>query len=831
MSTPKPLQGHLPSSASKQQPRPTGPTPALTPSASSPPTSAPRSVPSPAYLHVNNVSVTKSGKSPFGKTPQLSSTPHGSTGTPNVGGNAAGTPKSVGGSSPAAGMLEAVKMGRGRSGTGTGVGTPKPGATLGSGTGSTPGLSGAGLGIGGVGGAGGLLDGSLAGTGVGGLVVRDKEQEWRRRMNSIVGVLGKSWGRVSQEGVERCARRLGLECLWEDGGGAGASFTGSGGLEKNRTLSIAGQGLLVDVEFKGEVVNSVVLSFPTSGESSGKHAAGGAEVLKKDLEGFEHGWYVLLDNFARNLESLANLDKLGREGVSCFDAIDGIYTSLKKVADWEIESVKRELPESRVEDAAEREIMCKKSGMPQMHIKGKVGLHLEYWVQRRLVPGRKRKSGEMDTFNPERSREEKKPKTWTAAIDCEASSASLYPSIRVSSAWVSENVEKELDLSDDLFTSPESSSIDWLEPPLTYKNSSAPPIAPDTMTLDNNQPDIRFVMRLDPPVVVPLQIAQNIYAAVGAPWPETSSTTYMSLLFPDAKAHPALKLNLSMDTRIFTRKIPTFSDPKSTTEPTFKPHKYTFFTGKSESAHEIKEIPFVHPRQIGMVLPFLRQWAFLGDILKRSFPTPPPTATPAKENTSLSKAQGSIHTSSQPSTQSSFLGSQSSKYSPKKTPAPRRNQKAENSDTESDTSTDSESSSSDWDMDANTKMGRSTTNTSVSTSSPTRSHPPHSFSKIEAEHPLNIDVSLILLPTPQLTILIPVPAKSTEKSETVKIQFLVEQNGEVQVVQDPDGEGEEENGDWEHRIGKVLGVGEDLGVLAEWVRRQEAQKSHDTMMD
>lgn len=771
----------------------------------------------------------KAGKSPFGKTPQLAGTPHG---TPNVGGNnAAGTPKSVGGSSPAPGMLEAVKMGRGRSGTGTGAGTPKPGATVGSGAGSTPGPTGAaaGLGIGGVGGAGGLLNGNLAGSAVGpgGLAVRDKEQEWRRKMNDIVDVLGKDWGRVSQEGVERCAKRLGLACLWEDGGGPGASFTGSGGLEKNRTLSIAGHGLLVDVEFRGEVVIGVVLSFPTGAEASGKHAPAGAEVLKNDLEGFEHGRYVLLDRFARNLESLANLDKLGEEGVSCFDAIDGIHTSLRRIYDWEIEIMKRELPESRVEDAVEREVMCKKSGAPQMHIKGKVGLQLEYWMERRLVPGRKRNADEMETDKPDSLREEKKPRTWSATIDCEASSASLYPSIRVSDAWVGENVEKELELSDDLFTSPESSAIDWLEPPLTYKNASTAPIAPDTMTLENNQPNVRFIMRLDPPVIVPLQIAQNIYAAVGAPWPTISSTTYTSLLFPDAKAHPPTKLNLSTDTHTFTRQIPIFSNAQSGDEPIFKTHKYTFFTAKHELAHQIKVIPFEHPRQIGMVLPLLRQWAFLGDLLKRSlptplpapFPSPSPSPSPAKPVLSSQKTQGSAYMSSQAAAQASlsFISSQSStRSSTKKRPPP----KYSNSDTETDTDTEPETDDTDdWDLN----MGRSTTNTSLSNSSPTRSQQPPTVPRSTTEHrsrPLNIDVSLSLSPTPQITLILPTKS-ATGEANTAKVQFSVERNGEVQLVQE-DSQGESQGqgqGEWEHKLGKAIAVSEDLGVVAEWVRR------------
>lgn len=71
--------------------------------------------------------------------------------------------------------------------------------------------------------------------------VKDQEEERKMRLETIVRLLGQRWGYVSREGVERCARRVGLECLWED------EISGAEG----RTLSIAGNSVLVEWSRRG----------------------------------------------------------------------------------------------------------------------------------------------------------------------------------------------------------------------------------------------------------------------------------------------------------------------------------------------------------------------------------------------------------------------------------------------------------------------------------------------------------------------------------------------------------------------------------------------------
>lgn len=64
---------------------------------------------------------------------------------------------------------------------------------------------------------------------------RGDEEERKRRIESILSMLRDRPGRVSEEGLERLAKRTELECLWDDGPNG------------ERTLSMAGSGLLLEV--------------------------------------------------------------------------------------------------------------------------------------------------------------------------------------------------------------------------------------------------------------------------------------------------------------------------------------------------------------------------------------------------------------------------------------------------------------------------------------------------------------------------------------------------------------------------------------------------------
>ncbi|KAL8735855.1 MAG: hypothetical protein Q9181_002660 [Wetmoreana brouardii] len=444
---------------------------------------------------------------------------------------------------------------------------------------------------------------------------RDQEEERRLRLDQVVSLLGQRWGYASSEGLERCARRVGLDCQWED------EVPGAEG----RTLSIAGNTVLLDVQFlgKGDEVGNVTLAFPEREDGDwGRTSTEGAEVFKKNLQGAEEErrGYVLLDPFVQNLERLARLDRLGTGGVNCFDAIEGLGGALRKLWDFELKKGK----EQKAMEEVELDAMCGSSGKPTMHAEGRIGLALQYWMDRRHLSRRKRKRDEMDVDEPpeERKQATEQSMIWSLAIECEASSADAYPSIRVSDNWVSVS-ELPIDQPEpdqQNFTTA-NSTIEWQEPLPTANTADT-----SATTLDATKaPDIRFVAHLQPPVLVPLQTALNIYASVGSPLPADSlqqPSTYTSLLLRNFHASAS---EITAERNI---PVPTADGID------MKTHRYTLFpTSQQETyAVSISLIPFSHPRQIILLLPVLRQWALVSSLLRRCFDNACKQETAPREN-------------------------------------------------------------------------------------------------------------------------------------------------------------------------------------------------------
>jgi len=437
------------------------------------------------------------------------------------------------------------------------------------------------------------------------VAAQDQEEERKRRTEAIVGMMSTRWGFVSQEGVERCARRQGLECLWEEGMGE----------ERKRTLMIAGDVVLVDVEFRGEGVRGVVLQFDRSSESVVAGAGAAGEVLGIDLKGEGGAGYVNLDNFVGNLERLAGMDRLGGAEVNCFDAVDGIYRSLDKVFHWDISDRESKNEKQGEKEASVAEAICRQNGRPMMHTRGRVGLALQYWIERRHVSGKQSTAEEMDAETIEPPEDLDESIVWSAIIECEASPAELYPPIRISDAWVSEAVGKSTSTANPMIDN----SIDWQDPPPTFLPPKSPTDGVGPIELDRNTqprtPDVRFVAKFEPPVIVPLQTAIQIHTSIGSPLTQESllPTTYESLIFSDIDGQDAL-----LTAPRSTEKTATSYDP---TGGTISPHRHmsTLLIQSNDYARAITDLPFSHPRQIIALLPILRQWALTASILRRSF--------------------------------------------------------------------------------------------------------------------------------------------------------------------------------------------------------------------
>ena len=457
--------------------------------------------------------------------------------------------------------------------------------------------------------AGGLTPGALVvgagkvggGSSIAGLGVVEAEEERRRRVGLMRDLLATRWGIVGQEGVERCARRCGLECLWEGEAGQGGG---------RRVLSIAGEGLLVEVDFVGDAVEKVGLDFPGMSMGDGEKVKGG-EVLGRSLMGEGEGGYKRLEAFAGNLERLGRMDRAGAGAVNCFDAVDGVGKSLKMVYEKEVEHERREGRERPTDD-----VMCGRTGRPAVHARGKVGLALQFWKDQRLVT-KQTVEDAMEVDGPaENDDDDKADQVYSAMIECESCLTELYSSVRISKSWVRERLDSAMEV-DALHIS--DTGLEWLEPPGDIQTASSTEIG------EGKQPNARFMARLEPQLVVSLPTAITLLESVGFPIPQESimMTTFESLVFANTNPSPVFNTPHTLQNgapKIFEKAVTSYN---TTTETwTTHQHEYTLCTPQRDFARTLSDLPFRHPMQIINLLPHLRQWALVGSILRRTLTAP-----------------------------------------------------------------------------------------------------------------------------------------------------------------------------------------------------------------
>ncbi|KAI1372925.1 mediator of RNA polymerase II transcription subunit 1-domain-containing protein [Hypoxylon crocopeplum] len=458
---------------------------------------------------------------------------------------------------------------------------------------------------------------------VGGLVAaagRTDEEDRKKRIDAVIAALwAQNSGRVSNQGLERLAIHLNLECLWEDVKGGG---------ENAKTLIIAGQTMAVEVGITNHVVHSASLTFSEPIPSLDKHVDRASAILLKDLS-LAPGQSPLtkrLTQFRANLERLATLDKLSvTPGLSCHEAIVGIWESLERLHRWDVQKLREDPTYSNMSEERLRIFaLCLRHGCPLMHTRGRVGLSFDYWKERRKIGS--------TTVDTERF------KTWAILIECAPESSMVYNPVRASDKWIGPDIEKS-DFTEEDMISGAGTILDWLEPP----NILLPP-SEETKAesgLENvaslsgpKPPDVVFMATFDPPVIVPHVVAQEIYK-ISATNPPLSSVTFDALMYPIADGSsydPSEPREI-----IFTQTVPTFfgnlhGQPQD--EPVLKAHRNTLFIYKPVYGQILTQVPFSHPKDLITMQPLLRQYAFLSLLLTNSL-TPKnerPTAKEADED-------------------------------------------------------------------------------------------------------------------------------------------------------------------------------------------------------
>ncbi|KAI1737616.1 mediator of RNA polymerase II transcription subunit 1-domain-containing protein [Xylaria scruposa] len=464
---------------------------------------------------------------------------------------------------------------------------------------------------------------------VGGLVGganRSDEDDRKKRMDAVIQALWSfDTGRVSNDGLERLATRLGLECLWES-----ASTSG----ENDKVLVIAGRTMAVEVAIKNHVVYHASLTFNEPSPTLDKHVEKASAILFTDLAlgPGESQLTKMLSKFRVNLEHLASLDKLSiTPGLNCHEAVAGVWESLEKLHRWDVERLREDPALSdKPEEYLRVRALCNRHGCPLMHTRGRIGLTLDYWKQYHNYPGTKVGSGN--------------GKTWGVLIDCATVDTMVYTPVRVSDKWIGPNVVKTDSIDDEVMaaTGP---ILDWLEPP----NTILPPTEEakseggleTTTGLSAPKPiEVAFMATFDPPVVVTHGVAMEIYkiSAFNAP---LSTSTFDNLLFPVPESENYDPSEPRVMT--FTQTVPTFADiRKGQKEPDLKAHRNTLLVDKPVYGHVVTQVPISHPKDLMPMLPMLRQYAFLSLLLANSFKPREgreaiplvPESRPTKEGTS-----------------------------------------------------------------------------------------------------------------------------------------------------------------------------------------------------
>ncbi|KAL3461008.1 mediator of RNA polymerase II transcription subunit 1-domain-containing protein [Aspergillus heterothallicus] len=465
----------------------------------------------------------------------------------------------------------------------------------------------------------GIHDGDIQALGMQGLKLgnaRDNDEERRRHIDEVVQLLrARVAGRgVSREGIERLSGLERFESIWQDD-----------------NLNIAGNFVDLEIEFhRGQnVVKDVSLQYATPEATDGERREEATAVLKRDLvqtsEDGERGSWKNLENFHKNLHWLARHDKLSQD-VNCFEAIEGLYSSLKRL--WNEET-------SQNKFSGEYAHLCNGwIGRPSLHRGSRIGLWLDYWVPRARVMDRKQhKSLDATVIDkPSEQSFDGDPKQvsgeWRIAIECEEG----YPSLRVSKDWLGPEVFTVVSNNGEASTSNEPTESDvtvvnWADPPatLTGNQESSEGMDLDSGMLGSSTPNRRFVARLEPPVDIPILAASEIYRHLGMQMPQDfKMLSYDGLLAPGwspLSAGGALGLDHEDPTR--TGRKQSRISVQSLDEdgkPTIKRHSYTFQPFESVGARTVRDLAFSHPRQLADILPTLRQYAFLSSLIRNTFP-------------------------------------------------------------------------------------------------------------------------------------------------------------------------------------------------------------------
>lgn len=433
---------------------------------------------------------------------------------------------------------------------------------------------------------------------------KNEDEERRDKMRRALKGIGRRKGRVSEDGIRRIGRRLGLDIDLDTETPEEDKKRKAG----DRPILIAGSKLLIELDLKQHVPQRVDVMIEGDGTDLGDFATPAGEVLINDLkapDGIQ--LHSDLDRFARNVNRLSRLDQLCKMGkVNCFRAIHGLYKNLSRLYELETKAVKTRLggDTENLDAMASDEVLRKRSGKPTIHAREQVGLALEYWASAK-PPATEHDGMDIDNAEASQSASETQSDVYRLQIEAENWPAPMHTAIRISDAWLPET----FDIPD-----PESGeSLPWQNPPPTYVTETASEGPGNVMAVDGTQqvPDVRFVAKLEPPVVLPWNMV-NVLSEAGVDFPPIGQIPdfYDALLNLDTLSLTARIEPIEAEQTVLSLRDGKESDVT---------HHYVLDVSKPDHGYKLEKVYFSHPRQLVGMLPVLRQWAHLGCLIHNCF--------------------------------------------------------------------------------------------------------------------------------------------------------------------------------------------------------------------
>jgi Mediator of RNA polymerase II transcription subunit 1 len=606
------------------------------------------------------------------------------------------------------------------------------------------------------------------------LGTRNPGEDKARRLQEVVKLLRTRFtGRgICREGAERLAKLAGFTHMWQ-----------------GDTLAIAGTCVDLEIEFDSgerDRAKDVVLKIFTP--ESEEHKKDASEVLKASLEQKpdskgQEPW-CSLEVFATNLEHLGRMDHLS-QGINCFEAIDGLFATFKKIWDGETKRMSKRWILDRLSQGT--------IGRPVLNRKRQLGLSVEYWAERRHLPGpySNQEEGDAiqsDNLDPKNEFRDESAGLWTARIECEAG----YPSLRVSKDWIAGSIFDNMEVEEHGVVDERSAAkVAWVEPPLTLvrvAENGSDPISVDTHDAEikiPKPPQVRFVVHLEPSVLVPLPVASSVLNKEGlsVALDDSKFTTYDQALQNLANSSSRSQdSSVPRSSQRLRKSVTTFD---RTGKAVSHLHSSAFYSTPQIWCYPLQSVTFDHPKHLADLLPTLRQYLLLWTLLRSVVCEVSSTSTKAldqmEEFTALPAAQNKEVLSKKGVVKRSNVNPQRAKVN----------------------------------MLLGDGMGDALPKKLSLSNDSLRSHPTVA---------LPVDVSLSLTSSspsrPKLDLIWPLPtdpaSATLERPNFASASIEIGPNGEIFV---PSASGIPFAGSVEglKSIAQVVGLSEDLGLLVEWV--------------